>query len=104
MAGSAESLAKSAEAVGAVERTLRVLGVTDIHLLRRGTEIDRASEQLIIEAAVRAHALHQIDLAKSETLETASRRLNGDVSSSKKHTISRSGKPSVQHQALQAEL
>jgi len=36
---------------GRIERTLRELGVTDIDLLRRGGEIDRAAEQLIILAA-----------------------------------------------------
>jgi hypothetical protein len=35
---------------GRIERTLRGLGVTDINLLRRGGEIDRAAEQLIIHA------------------------------------------------------
>jgi hypothetical protein len=36
---------------GRIERTLRGLGVTDIDLLRRGGEIDRAAEQLIVKAA-----------------------------------------------------
>jgi hypothetical protein len=36
---------------GRIERTLRALGVTNIDLLRRGGEIDRAGERLIIQAA-----------------------------------------------------
>jgi hypothetical protein len=36
---------------GRIERTLRGLGVTDIDLLRRGGEIDRVAEHLIIQAA-----------------------------------------------------
>jgi hypothetical protein len=36
---------------GRIERTLRGLGVTDIDLLRRGGEIDRAAEELITQAA-----------------------------------------------------
>jgi hypothetical protein len=36
---------------GRIERTLRGLGVTDIDLLRRGGEIDRVVEQLIMEGA-----------------------------------------------------
>jgi hypothetical protein len=42
---------------GRIERTLRGLGVTDIDLLRRGGEIDRAAEQLIIQAAERESRL-----------------------------------------------
>jgi len=37
---------------GPVERALRGLGVTSPELLRRGAEIDRASEQLILEAVL----------------------------------------------------
>jgi hypothetical protein len=40
------------EAPGPVERTLRTLGVSDPDMLRRGAEIDRVSERLIIDAAV----------------------------------------------------
>ena len=36
---------------GRIERTLRGLGVTDIDLLRRAGDLDRAAEQLIIQAA-----------------------------------------------------
>jgi len=43
--------AQSLHEPGRIERTLRGLGVTDTDLLRRGGEIDRAAEQLIIQAA-----------------------------------------------------
>ena len=42
-------VAKSSN-VGAIEQTLCALGVTDVRLLRRGAEIDRTGEQLIIDA------------------------------------------------------
>ena len=51
----AEQLA-DAQAVyesGRVEQTLRGLDITDASLLRRATQIDRAAEQLIIQAAAR---------------------------------------------------
>jgi hypothetical protein len=41
---------------GRIERTLRALGVTDIDLLRRGGEIDRTAEQLIVQAAAENEA------------------------------------------------
>jgi hypothetical protein len=44
-------VAEDSEAPGMIERTLRRLGVTDVRMLRRGAEIDRAGEQLIIDAA-----------------------------------------------------
>jgi hypothetical protein len=40
------------ELPGPVERTLHELGITDSELLQRGAVIDRAGEQLIIDAAV----------------------------------------------------
>ncbi len=42
------------ELPGPVERTLQNLGVTDNDLLRRGADLDHASERLIIEAASQA--------------------------------------------------
>jgi hypothetical protein len=39
------------ELPGPVERTLHDLGVTSPELLQRGTDIDRAGERLIIDAA-----------------------------------------------------
>ena len=41
---------------GPVETTLRDLGVTDVGLLARSSEIDRDAERLIINAAVRTEA------------------------------------------------
>jgi hypothetical protein len=43
----------SAHVPGPIERALRELGITDVDLLRRGVEIDRAGEQLIVFAAAR---------------------------------------------------
>jgi hypothetical protein len=45
--------AKELELPGPVERTLNDLGITSPELLQRGSEIDRAAEHLIIEAATR---------------------------------------------------
>ena len=41
---------------GKIERTLRGLGVTNIDLLRRGGEIDRAAELLITQAAAESES------------------------------------------------
>ena len=51
--GAAEQIAGAQDlyASGRIEQTLRGLGVTDIDFLRRGGDIDRAPEQLIIQAA-----------------------------------------------------
>lgn len=40
--------------IGPVRRTLRDLGVTDPDVLQHGTDLDRASERLIIKAAEEA--------------------------------------------------
>ncbi len=49
----AEQLAEAQAAYepGRIEQTLRGLGITDTNLIRRGAQIDRAAEQLIIQAA-----------------------------------------------------
>ena len=49
----AEQLAEAQAAYepGRVEQTLRGLGITDTNLIRRGAQIDRATEQLITQAA-----------------------------------------------------
>ena len=60
MARTAEREAKSAGAAGAIERALRALGVTDVGLLRQGAEIDRAGEQLIVDAAAGERDPHQV--------------------------------------------
>ena len=51
----AEHLAEAQAAYepGRVEQTLRGLGITDTNLIRRGAQIDRATEQLITQAAAR---------------------------------------------------
>ena len=85
-----------------IERTLRALGVTDAHLLRRGAEIDRAGEQLIIEARVGREPQRR-RLRSAEAIGTMppsahARRPDGvDI------VISPDGRASVSGEALQAE-
>ncbi len=53
-------MARCPDAIGQIERTLRALGVTDVRLLRRGAEIDRAGEQLIVDASAGERDPHQV--------------------------------------------
>jgi hypothetical protein len=57
---------------GRIERTLHGLGVTDIDLLRRGGEIDRAAESLIIQAAAEREA-RPLDLSTQGVSASAAR-------------------------------
>jgi hypothetical protein len=63
----AEHLAEAQAAYepGRVEQTLRGLGITDTNLIRRGAQIDRATEQLITQAAAREEPSQADPLATS---------------------------------------
>ena len=60
------------EDAGAVQAALRRLGVNNPDLLTRAADIDRASEQLIIEAAGRGSGTHAHSHPRSQSPEPAS--------------------------------
>jgi hypothetical protein len=55
--------------LGTIVRTLRALGVTDIELLERGSEIDLAGEQLLVEATRSIHSVARSARGGREALE-----------------------------------
>ena len=109
VAETAQRIVESFNATGGdVERTLRALGVTDIHLLRRGAEIDRAAEQLIADASAAQLDLHEMGHARSVEVGVAeaadwSGSQPPPTSGSEKAAGLPDSKFSAQSQALQAE-
>ena len=98
-------VAEDSEAPGMIERTLRRLGVTDVRMLRRGAEIDRAGEQLIIDAAEaelpqnRPRAATKTGSASSALCHSQVRAVSG------RHAAAASpgGRAAAQREAPQAE-
>jgi len=93
------------ERAGAVQDLLHRLGVTSPDLLQRAADIDRASEQLIIEAAGRGNRQKPLSPATPARPASSPALIDGAHASDDPRATSRSHQPAsdYQHEAPEAE-